>query len=96
MAHKLTKLQRIGISSLLYNLRVHGVENIDSGVITFETNKLSQWINMYVNAYHERHVYAFTLEYSEDIDDSIVYEFDYDIVAKMYHIYEREERTVES
>lgn len=85
---ELTKLQRLGISSLLIQYRYHGNAWLRSGTISFTKNEHGKYISMWVTS-NERDIRLnFTLELSENIDLSISYYFEYDNEYDMFRIYE--------
>lgn len=88
----LTKLQRLGISTLLMNVRNHGCEWLDSGSIEFTNNRVANWCVMFVKVINPEKkitIFQMTLEYSENIDDKIKYDFQYDRYYEIYSITER-------
>ena len=83
----LTKLQRIGISTLMVNAREHGMNGMNNGWIRFHHNVMGQFITMtvYCEINYEPFVLSFTLEERENIDNDI-YDFQYDPKLNCYHI----------
>lgn len=83
----LTKLQRIGISTLMINARTYGLENMNGGWVKFHHNVMGQFIEMtvYYKVNNEQYLLSFTLEERENIDDDI-YDFQYDPKLNCYHI----------
>lgn len=83
---ELTKLQKMGISSLLMDAKHHN-PFMYKGTIKFKTNHDGRFTNMFVDVTHnvELH-FMFTLEESENIDTSIEYEFDYNSAYKCFTI----------
>ena len=79
---ELTKLQRLGISSLLLDLR--NVNNvIQNGTITF--NDETGIMIMIVKDY-KGYRYSYTIEKVENIDTTFEYEYGYDIVNNIFRI----------
>lgn len=83
---ELTKLQKLGISSLLLDAKQHNPFMYD-GIITFKTNRDGRYTNMYVDVKHnvELH-FMYTLEDVENIDTTIQYEFIYNSIYKVFNI----------
>ena len=88
----LTKLQRIGISTLICGIRDHGCPWLKCGFIKFTNNRVAQWCVMFIHTIDvnkKEIIYQMTLEYNENIDDKIEYEFEFDRFTQMYAITER-------
>lgn len=88
----LTKLQRIGISTLLVNFRYHGNEWFRTGILTFTYNKLAKFYNLYVKCEEREITIHFTLEEEENIDVGIHYKCVYDQELDMFKIITLDER----
>lgn len=80
---ELTKLQRLGISKLLEELRMHN-PFVNDGIIEFINNPSGEFINMYVTD-RMGYKFQFTL-YKESIDDNIKYQYSFDGANNIYHI----------
>ena len=80
---ELTKLQRLGISKLMEDLRKHN-PFVNDGTISFVNNRDGEFTNMYVK---DRMGYEFVYTLvNENIDDNIEYQYSYDGVNNIYHI----------
>lgn len=94
----LTKLQRLGISSILQKYNDKRI--YEGGKISFVHNIHGKWYNMFVyikELIHvdEKHVQmryrniiVLTLEDNEDIDTNIEYQYQFDSITMTFHIVE--------
>ena len=93
MLPRLTKLQRMGIATLLSvyaNTSPDGVKLNRGGKIVFMNDYFGKYTNMYVYVGDDRfETFKFSLEESELINDKIVYRFEYDYNLHAFKIYER-------
>lgn len=80
---ELTKLQRLGISKLMEDVRMHN-PFVNDGTIEFVNNSSGEFTNMYVND-RMGYKFQFTL-YKESIDDNIKYQYSFDGGNNIYHI----------
>jgi len=80
---ELTKLQRLGISKLMEELRMHN-PFVNDGKIEFVNNPSGEFTNMYVTD-RMGYKFQFTL-YKESIDDNIKYQYSFDGGNNIYHI----------
>lgn len=91
MLHKLTNLQRIGISFLLTDMLHHGAMGLrKGGTIKFVYMESSDNIEMHLFCFDGK-IYTFTLEHEECIDERYIYSFQYDAMDKFFHIINIEE-----
>lgn len=82
---ELTKLQRLGISALLIDLqRIDPL--ICDGTIKFKNREKAETCEMYVKDYKGIREYHYTVEFNENIDDTIQYEYSYDGVNNIFRI----------
>lgn len=80
---ELTKLQRLGISKLLEDLRMQN-PFVNDGTIEFVNNPSGTYSNMYVN---DRLGYKFQYTLmDENIDDNVKYQYSFDGANNIYHI----------
>ena len=90
--NELTKLQRIGISTLLVGIRYHGNQWFRNGILTFTYNALAKFYNLYVKCEEREITFQLTLSDEENIDVGIHYKCVYDDVMDMFKIITLDER----
>lgn len=85
---ELTKLQRLGISTLLLNYRYHGNNWFHDGTITFENNINGNFTILRVKTIKgtQKMVLSFTLDINENIDCGITYGCSYDYDLDVFRI----------
>ena len=93
--NELTKLQRIGISTLLINFRYHGNQWFRSGTITFTYNALARFYNMFVKCNEREINIRLTLSEEENIDVGVHYKCSYMDEEDMFKIITLDERGYE-
>ena len=90
---KLTGLQRLGVSTLLIDIKVHG--NIDitkGGWIKFHNMETLQMCSMEIHSYSGK-TFMISLKIDERIDDSITYVFNYDATDKLFQIIDLDDKS---
>ena len=81
----LTKLQRLGISTLLVGIRYHGI-------ITFTYNAIAKFYNMMVKCSEREMIFHFNLEQEENIDVGVLYKCVYDDEFDVFKIITLDEK----
>ena len=88
----LTKLQRLGISTLLVGIRYHGNQWFRTGIITFTFNAIAKFYNMMVKCEEREMIFQFTLTEEENIDVGIQYKCVYDDEFDVFKIITLDEK----
>ena len=93
MLPRLTKLQRMGIATLLSvyaNTSPDGVKLNRGGKIVFQNNYFGRFTNMFVYVDDSKfEIFKLSLETDELINDKIVYLFQYDYDLHSFVIFEK-------
>lgn len=93
--HKLTNLQRLGISALLINIRDGlGDISIEKGGM-IRTKTMNNCIIVIFNGYNEKR-YEITLQLDEFIDDEYEYIARYDPQSHMFRIIDLKESEIQA
>lgn len=89
---ELTKLQRIGISHLMKEIKKHN-SFLNNGRLIFVNNRNGEFTNMFIRENKTNFEFMMTLSKEELIDDEIQYEYLYDSLNDFFRIIAVEERT---
>ena len=89
---ELTKLQRIGISHLMLEIKKHN-PFLNNGRLIFVNNRNGEFTNMFIRENKTNFEFMITLSKEELINDNIQYEYLYDSLNDFFRIIAVEEKT---